>query len=218
MNPLAGDSAPVLPPYIGLDLSCITLVTDRAGAAAARAVLEAADALGFDTESRPTFIKGEASSGPHLVQLATDSHCFLYQVDHLGELADLRAVLEAPQLIKAGFGLGDDLRRLASKCGIHCAGTLDLAQQLRSSRREAMGVKNAVAGLLGRRLEKSKKVATTNWSGRRLSERQMLYAANDAHAALMVYRAWLSGARLTDQAASPGMAAGSRDAPAVAKP
>ena len=187
-----GDAAD-LPPYAGLNPASITVVRDGAGAAAARRVLEAADALGFDTESRPTFVRGEASSGPHLVQLATDSHCFLYQVDHLADLADLCAVLESPGLVKAGFGLGDDLRRLASKCGIHCEGVLDLAQLLRHNRRETMGVKKAVAGMLGRRLEKSKRVATTNWASHRLSERQMLYAANDAHAALCVYRAWLAG-------------------------
>ena len=190
--PPPGDAADLLPPYAGLDPACITLVRDSAAAAAARVVLEAADALGFDTESRPTFVRGEASSGPHLVQLATDSHCFLYQVDHLADLADLRAVLESPGLVKAGFGLVDDLRRLASKCDIHCAGVLDLAQQLRRNRREAMGVKQAVADLLGRRLEKSRRVATTNWASRRLSQRQMLYAANDAHAALCVYRAWMA--------------------------
>jgi RNA polymerase sigma factor for flagellar operon FliA len=53
-------------------------------------------------------------------------------------------------------------------------------------------VKTAVADLLGQQLQKSKKVATTNWASRVLSERQMLYAANDAHAALRVYRAWLA--------------------------
>lgn len=182
-----------LPPYAGLEPGSITLVRDSAGAAAARRVLEAADVLGFDTESRPTFVRGEASSGPHLVQLATDSHCFLYQVDHFADLTDLRAVLESPGLVKAGFGLGDDLRRLASKCGIHCGGVLDLAQLLRPNRREAMGAKKAVASLLGRRLEKSRRVATTNWASRNLSERQMRYAANDAHAALCVYRAWIAG-------------------------
>lgn len=192
MAPDDAGAANLLPPYAGLNPASITLVRDSAGAAAARRVLETADALGFDTESRPTFVRGEASSGPHLVQLATDSHCFLYQVDHLDDLADLRAILESPGLIKAGFGLGDDLRRLASKCDIHCDGVLDLAQLLRHNRREAMGVKKAVAGLLGRRLEKSKRVATTNWASHRLSERQMLYAANDAHAALCVYRAWVA--------------------------
>jgi RNA polymerase sigma factor for flagellar operon FliA len=34
----------------------------------------AAPVLGFDTESKPTFRKGEESDGPHLIQLA-DSQC-----------------------------------------------------------------------------------------------------------------------------------------------
>ena len=183
-----------LPAYAGLTLSQVTVIAGSAGAAAARKVLERADALGFDTESRPTFIRGQATSGPHLVQLATDDHCYLYQVDHLDAFDDLNALLASPKLVKAGFGLGDDLRRLASKCGIACAGTVDLAQRLRDGRsgRNAVGVKTAVAELLGQQLQKSKKVATTNWAGRVLSERQILYAANDAHAALRVYRAWLA--------------------------
>ena len=184
--------AAALPPYAGLELAQVTVITSTAQARAALAVLQGADALGFDTESRPTFTRGQESTGPHLVQLATDSHCFLYQVDHLDELDDLRALLESPRLVKAGFGLGDDLRRLASKCSIHCAGTLDLAQRLRTSGRNAVGVKSAVADMLGQQLQKSKKVATTNWASRVLSERQILYAANDAHAALRVYRAWLA--------------------------
>lgn len=182
-----------LPAYAGLSVAEVTVVASSAQAAAARAVLEQADAVGFDTESRPTFTRGQVSTGPHLVQLATDSHCFLYQVDHLASLDDLAALLASPQLVKAGFGLGDDLRRLASKCGIACAGTVDLAQRLRTGR-NAVGVKSAVAELLGQQLQKSKKVATTNWASRVLSERQILYAANDAHAALRVYRAWLARA------------------------
>jgi len=199
VNDAAALAEAMLPAYAGLGLSQVTVVTSRAQAAAARAVLEQADALGFDTESRPTFIRGQASSGPHLVQLATDSHCYLYQVDHLDALDDLAVLLASPQLVKAGFGLGDDLRRLASKCGIACAGTVDLAQRLRGichgaggSGRNAVGVKTAVADLLGQQLQKSKKITTTNWASRVLSERQILYAANDAHAALRVYRAWLA--------------------------
>jgi len=189
-------AAVTLPTYAGLQLAQVTVVASSAQAAAARAVLEQADALGFDTESRPTFVRGQLSTGPHLVQLATDRHCFLYQIDHLDRLDDLRALLASPHLVKAGFGLGDDLRRLASKCGIACAGIVDLAQRLRTGR-NAVGVKSAVAELLGQQLQKSKKVATTNWASRTLSERQMQYAADDAHAALQVYRAWLAqpGAR-----------------------
>ena len=98
--------AVTLPAYAGLTLAQVTMVTSRAQAAAARAVLEQADALGFDTESRPTFIRGQESGGPHLVQLATDTHCYLYQVDHIAALDDLAALLASPRLVKAGFGLG----------------------------------------------------------------------------------------------------------------
>jgi ribonuclease D len=49
--------------------------------------------------------------------------------------------------------------------------------------RKDMGVKGAVAVLFGQRFAKSKKAATSNWASPRLSEAQLLYAANDAWAA-----------------------------------
>lgn len=36
--------------------------------------------IGFDTESKPTFLKGEESTWPHLVQLATDERAYLFPV------------------------------------------------------------------------------------------------------------------------------------------
>ena len=66
------DTDPVLPPYDGIALSEVRLVKSAADAAEALAALSNADVLGFDTDSKPTFQKGEVSTGPHLVQLATD--------------------------------------------------------------------------------------------------------------------------------------------------
>ena len=63
-----------LPIYEGIALSRISLVVSDELAGEALAALIAADAIGFDTESKPTFLKGEVSTGPHLVQLATDDH------------------------------------------------------------------------------------------------------------------------------------------------
>ena len=152
--------------------------------------LMAGDAIGFDTESKPTFAKGEVSNGPHLVQLATDQAAYLFQVGG-GPASDvLRVVLESPKVLKVGFGLRDDLRRLQAKLGIHSAQVLDLAIALRQDKRGDVGTKTAVASFFGQRLQKSKKISTTNWSNARLTEPQMLYAANDAHVALRVYRAW----------------------------
>ncbi len=105
----------------------------------------------------------------------------------------LKAVLESPQVWKVGFGLGDDLRRLQSKLGIGCASVLDLATALRREKHSAVGAKTAVAMIFGKRLQKSKRTSTTNWANPRLTERQMLYAADDAQVALKVYRAWRQG-------------------------
>jgi ribonuclease D len=40
-----------------------------------------------------------------------------------------------------------------------------------------------------RKLLKSKSITTSNWAARELTERQLLYAANDAYAALRVFHA-----------------------------
>jgi RNA polymerase sigma factor for flagellar operon FliA len=180
-----------LPDYPGITLAQVTLVTSPELASAAQAALLAADAVGFDTESKPTFLKGEVSTGPHLIQLATDDHCWLFPVGRGGDPAALRAILESPTVLKVGLGLGNDRSALHSRLGIKLANVLDLGEKLRGpGHRGTVGAKVAVAHFFGQRLQKSKKTGTSNWASRTLSERQLLYAANDAHVALKLYRAW----------------------------
>ena len=183
-----------LPPYAGIGMQDVVLVKSDAEAAAALAVLSSADVVGFDTESKPTFAKGEESTGPHLVQLATDSTAYLFQVGASPKPVSvdvLRAVLESPAILKVGFGLGDDLRRLRSKLGIETQNVVDLSTTLRRrGERNTLGAKTAVARFFGQRLQKSKRITTTNWALPRLSEQQIRYAADDAHVALKIYRHW----------------------------
>lgn len=181
-----------LPPYPGIGLADITLVTSEMLADEARAALLATDAVGFDTESKPTFQKGEASTGPHLVQLATDTHAWLFPTTVAGGLPTLKAVLESTTVRKIGFGLGNDRSALQSRLGIALANVLDLGEVLRGpGHRGTVGAKMAVAHFFGQRLQKSKKTGTSNWAAPRLNERQKLYAANDAHVAIKIYRRWL---------------------------
>jgi len=197
-----------LPPYEGIALADVRLVRSRQDADGALAALLASDAIGFDTESKPTFQKGEQSTGPHLVQLATDQHAYLFQIGArpivvpassasdaaappaIPGIDVLRAVLESPAILKVGFGLGDDLRRLRAKLGIETRNVLDLSTALRRGERNALGAKTAVARFFGQRLQKSRKITTTNWALPRLSDKQILYAADDAHVALRIYRHW----------------------------
>ena len=182
-----------LPPYEGISLADVRLVQSPQDVAAACAILAAADVIGFDTESKPTFAKGEESQGPHLIQLATDDQAFLFPVGQLPDLGAVKAILESERILKVGFGLGDDIRRLKTKLGICPAHVLDLSRALREGERNDLGAKTAVARFFGMRLQKSKRISTTNWAHPRLTERQILYAADDAQVPLRVYRAWLRG-------------------------
>ncbi|WP_426106713.1 3'-5' exonuclease [Massilia sp. TSP1-1-2] len=191
------DSDALLPPYDGIKMADVRLVKTERDAAEALAALSAMDVIGFDTESKPTFLKGEASTGPHLVQLATDEAAYLFQIGAAPALEVLKAVLESRAILKVGFGLQDDLKRLRAKLGIDACNVLDLSTALRKGERNTLGAKTAVARFFGQKLQKSKKITTTNWALPRLSEKQLLYAADDAHVALKIYRRWR-----TDQAAA----------------
>ncbi|MEO7580539.1 MAG: 3'-5' exonuclease [Massilia sp.] len=194
VDPAAVAPEAELPPYAGLALADVRMVRSAADAAAALAALTACDVIGFDTESKPTFQKGEVSGGPHLVQLASDATAFLFQIGAEAAAdafaAELKAVLESPAILKVGFGLADDLKRLRAKLGIDTRNVLDLSTALRKGERNTLGAKTAVARFFGQKLQKSKKITTTNWALPRLSEKQILYAADDAHVALKIYRHW----------------------------
>lgn len=184
------DPEQLLPPYDGIKMADVRMVRTDADAAEALAALSAMDVLGFDTESKPTFLKGEVSTGPHLVQLATDEAAYLFQIGAAPALDVLKAVLESRTILKVGFGLQDDVKRLRAKLGIDALNVLDLSTALRKGERNTLGAKTAVARFFGQKLQKSKKITTTNWALPRLSEKQILYAADDAHVALKIYRRW----------------------------
>jgi len=186
-----------LPLYQGIAIADVVLADSPAAAADACRLLLAEAVLGFDTEAKPTFAKGEVSTGPHLIQLATEERVYLFPVRPQMDYAGLRQILESRQILKVGFGLGSDLAQLRARLGIEAQGILDLSRALPGEKpKQTMGAKTAVARYLGRRMQKSKHITTSNWSHPRLNERQMLYAANDAQAALRVYRAALAEGHL----------------------
>ncbi len=185
--------APVieLPLYPGIRLDDVQLVLSAQAAEAALTSLLAADVLGFDTESKPTFHKGEESTGPHLIQFATDDRAWLFPLAAQFDISLLKPLLESPHILKIGFGLRDDVKRLASKFGIEMQGVIDLSFVLRGIQRQDFGAKTSVAHFFGQKLQKSKKISTANWARLPYSTGQMLYAANDAQVPVRVYREWL---------------------------
>ena len=184
------DAIALLPEFERLGLDRITLVSSGTHARQAQAQLLQASAWGFDTESKPTFKVGEQSDGPHILQLSTAERAWVFQL-HEPECRTVAAELLAHAgIVKAGFGLSDDRKRIVSKLGIEPQGVLELNTVFHQrGYRKDMGVKGAVAVLFNQRFIKSKKAATSNWANARLSESQLVYAANDAYAAIRVWQA-----------------------------
>jgi ribonuclease D len=184
------DAIALLPAFERLALDRITLVNTEAQARVAFAALTAAKVWGFDTESKPTFKVGEVSDGPHVLQLSTPERAWVFQLHEPGCRAVAAELLALGGIAKAGFGLGDDRKRIIHKLGVEPRGILELNTVFHQrGYRKDMGVKGAVAVLFNQRFIKSKKAATSNWANAQLTEAQLIYAANDAYAAVRVYNA-----------------------------
>jgi ribonuclease D len=182
------DEIALLEPFDRLGLDRIVLVNTARQAREACAELIDHAVWGFDTESKPTFFKDQLSDGPHIVQLATLERAWVFQLHDPDCTAQVGALLADGRYTKAGFGLGDDTKRIVSKLAVEPAGVLELNTVFRErGYRKDMGVKGAVAVLFNRRFLKSKKAATSNWANTHLTEAQLVYAANDAYAAARVF-------------------------------
>ena len=180
----------LLEPFERLGLDQIELISTASQATRALKELDGVAALGFDTESKPTFAKNEASTGPHIVQLSTLTRAYIFQLEDAQCRQAVGQLLQNATLLKAGFGLGDDRRRIIHKLGVDPQGVLDLNTIFRErGYRKDMGVRGAVAVMFNKRFIKSRKAATSNWAHPQLQESQLIYAANDAYAALRVYLA-----------------------------
>lgn len=190
-NPVPNKSEiALMEPFLGLTLDAIHIPRSTAEFASATSAIKAAGIVGFDTESKPTFAVGEVSNGPHVVQFALPDRAYLFQVHRTEGLPFLQALLRSDAIIKVGFGLKSDSGHIFKKFGIHFSGVVDLnvVFSMQGHQKE-MGVRNAVAFVFKQRFVKSRKITTTDWSQHELTSQQMLYAANDAYAALKVFEA-----------------------------
>jgi ribonuclease D len=177
-------------PFVGLGMDSVMVISDQDQAAYARDELFRSKVVGFDTESKPIFRKGQKSTGPHVFQFATLERAFIFR-PHLSNSTDtILELLMSARLTKVGFDLKGDLSQIARRFGVQPDAVVDLGRSFRQlGFRNTIGATTAVAMLFGRRLHKSKSVTTSNWAADALSERQLLYAANDAYAAIRVFHA-----------------------------
>ncbi len=140
--------------------------------------------VGFDTETRPAFTKGE-SYPPSLAQVATAHAVYLFQLRRAECHPLLARMLQAESIVKTGVALAYDLRTLKAVLPFNERNVLDLGIVARRNGLEQSGVRNLAGILLGFRIPKGAK--TSNWAATTLNSAQITYAATDAWACRELY-------------------------------
>lgn len=140
--------------------------------------------LGFDTETKPAFTKGE-SYLPCLLQLASEQECFLFRINKLGIPDPLLDLFTDPEITKAGVAIRDDLNGLRKKREFKPQGFVEIADLAKNQGHEKLGLRSLAEELLG--LKVSKKARTSNWERQELTPQQISYAAGDAYLGLKLF-------------------------------
>lgn len=137
--------------------------------------------IGFDSEQKPTFKKGQADNGVCLIQLATKEKCYLIQIKQIKNLKPLIDFLEDDKIIKIGTGLKGDSVALFKQFNLRLKSTIDLEDIFKKlSSKNQIGAKKAASIILNEKLQKSKNISRSNWENEELTSGQIKYASEDS--------------------------------------
>lgn len=139
------------------------------------AALSGEAVLGFDTESKPAFQKGEAYP-PCLVQLSTDTKAVLFRIGEIGLPKELVAILEDAAITKVGCSVITDVMELIEGHSFSPRGFIEINDIEKDL--GICGLKSLSVFLFNKRIAKAQ--ARSNWEADTLSEAQINYAAIDA--------------------------------------
>jgi ribonuclease D len=142
------------------------------------------DKLGFDTETRPSFKKGN-TNGVSLIQLTTNDMCFLFRINIIGFPPALVQLLSNPSILKIGLSLLDDFHSMKRRFRFIPQGFIDLQNIARNFDIEETGLQKIYALLFHKKISKGQRL--TNWDADKLTASQKQYAALDAWACLKIY-------------------------------
>ncbi|MEM6522219.1 MAG: 3'-5' exonuclease [Bacteroidota bacterium] len=145
--------------------------------------------IGFDTETKPAFRKGEINE-VSLIQFATPKEVFLIRVNKTGLTDGLISIFESKKVVKIGVALRDDIKDLQRLRPFDPSNFVELNHVVKDLGIESNGLRKLTAIILGFRISKS--AQTSNWESAVLSKKQMSYAATDAWVCYQMYNKLVS--------------------------
>lgn len=140
--------------------------------------------IGFDTETRPAFRKGEVYP-VSLLQLAVEERVYLFRLNKYGFTSSLRCLLADPRIRKIGVGIRDDLRLLKNRENFVPSAFVDLQDFVENYGIKEKSFSKLMAIIFHVKISKRQRV--TNWEAPQLTPQQIKYAATDAWGALRMY-------------------------------
>ncbi|NLB03273.1 MAG: 3'-5' exonuclease domain-containing protein 2 [Bacteroidales bacterium] len=141
--------------------------------------------VGFDTETRPAFVKGRKNK-VSLMQLACQDECFLFRLKPAGLAPELLSFFANPGVIKVGLSSKDDFHMLReSSADFEHQNVVELQSYVKQYGIEEMSLLKIYAILFGERISKSQRLS--NWDAEQLHPAQLQYAALDAWAVRRIY-------------------------------
>jgi len=146
--------------------------------------IEFHDIVGFDTETRPSFKKGQVFQ-VSLLQLAIPKKVFLIRLHHTGVTEELASLFSNTNIVKTGVGIRDDLKALQKLRSFDPSNCHDLSTLAKDAGLQVESVKKLTALLLGFRISKS--AQTSNWEVQTFTQKQIEYAATDAWVCLELF-------------------------------
>lgn len=157
---------------------------------AAVADLSAHPYIGFDTETRPAFRKGEYHQ-VSLLQLGIEERVYLFRLKMCGFPPSLKGLLSSRHITKIGVGVLDDVRILRRLSDFIPNSFLDLQNYAPEFGIEEKSFSKLMAIIFGVKI--SKRQRTSNWEIPQFTEAQIRYAATDAWGALKMYQRLSAG-------------------------
>lgn len=157
-------------------------------------VLRKQKIVGIDTETKPSFKKGQ-SHKVALLQIATADQCFLFRLNKIDFPETLAAFLSRKSIQKIGLALRDDFIGLNKHYNFKPENIIDLQTIVNNYGILEKGLQKIFAIVFNQKISKSQRLS--NWESEELTDKQQLYAATDAWAPLMIYKALKQARKLS---------------------
>ena len=174
----------------------IITITKDEEIAPALELLKGLDHVGFDTETKPSFKKGEFYH-VSLLQLASDEHALLFRLHYLKDFSLIKDYFENAGIKKIGVAIRDDIKSLQKVFPFEARNFIELADMAKSNNLKNFGLKGMTEEVLKHTL--SKKAKLSNWEAHDLKPDQLRYVATDAWVGLALYHAIIEIDKLSNR-------------------